>query len=148
MVTILENDNAAGIFSIAASTRGPFIIEESTSSLLSITILREGGALTNQVVRYDTYPDGIADFFGGSSEETFAPDQREANVILIPQDDNVPETNETFFFNISSADGRDEILGSPTSVMITILANDDYAGIFRFHDASLNLDLSECNTQY
>lgn len=122
-------------------------MEESTSSILEITIQRTGGALTNQIVRYDTYPDGISEFFGGSNVVTFAPNQREATVILVPQNDNIPEMNETFSFNISSADGRDEILGSPTSVIITILANDDYAGVFHFHIESLSLEISECTNR-
>lgn len=118
-------------------------MEESTSSILEITILRAGGALTDQIVQYNTYPSGSSEFFGGSNVVTFAPNQREATIIIVPQNDNVPEVNETFSFNISSADGGDEILGSPTSVMITILANDDYAGVFHFHSASLSLEISE-----
>ena len=67
----------------------------------------------------------------------FVPGQREANVSLLINNDDIPETNETYTFSISTIDGNTAILGSPTLVDITILANDDYAGLFRFAADSL-----------
>ena len=134
-MTILENDDAAGIFSIAATSQGPLLIEETPSSVLQITIARSRGALTNAILQHNI-PGAGSEIIGGVGLVTFVPDQREANVSLLINDDDVPETNETYVFSISTVDGNTAILGSPTSVDITILANDDYAGLFRFADDS------------
>ena len=62
-------------------------------------------------------------------------------VTLLPNDDVIPEDTEVFNFTISAGDGNGNVLGSPTSLEITILANDDYAGLFRFADSSLNITI-------
>ena len=136
MVTILENDDAAGIFSIAAISQGPLFIEETPTSILQITITRSRGALTNVVLQHDI-PIAGSEIIGGVGLVNFVPEQREANVSLLINDDDIPETNETYTFSVSTVDGNTAILGSPTSVDITILANDDYAGLFRFAADSL-----------
>lgn len=56
---------------------------------------------------------------------------------LAPTLDGVPETNETFVLEIFSAAKKD-ILGTPTNVSITILANDDWNGVFNFTMDSLD----------
>ena len=71
----------------------------------------------------------------------FAPGQRNATITILPQSDIIPEINETFFFSISAGEGGEDILGDPTSVMITILANDDFAGVFLFETSSLILSI-------
>ena len=134
-VTILENDDAAGIFSIAAISQGPLFIEETPTSVLQITIARSRGALTNVVLQYNI-PGAENEIIGGIGLVNFVPGQTENNVSLLINDDNIPETNETYTFSISSVDGNTAILGSPTSVAITVLANDDYAGLFQFASGS------------
>ena len=131
MVTILKNDDADGIFSIAEISQGPFFVEETPTSVLQITIARSGGALTNVVLQYNT-PGAENEIVGGVGLVNFVPGQTEANVSLLINDDDVPETNETFTFSISAMEDDTSILGSPTSVSVTILPNDDYAGLFLF----------------
>ena len=130
-VTILENDDAAGVFSIAAISQGPLFIEETPTSVLQITIARSRGALTNVLLQYNI-PGAENEIIGGSGLVSFVPNQMESNISLLINDDDIPETNETYTFSISTVDGNTDILGSPTSVDITILANDDYAGLFSF----------------
>ena len=65
---------------------------------------------------------------------------------MLPNNDVIPEDRETFNFTISLEDMNDtlRLLGSPVSVQIVILPNDDYAGVFRFDDSSLNLTIGRC----
>lgn len=144
-VTILQNDNAEGIFFISNATRGPFIFPESSSDIIVITIEREGGALTNQLMRYEI-PDGSQDLIGGFGFANFIANQRSFTVTILINDDTIPEIDETFIFTISAVDGNEGILGSPTSVTITLLANDDFAGVFLFAASSLSLFVGESDT--
>ena len=132
-VTIPENDDAAGIFSVS---QGPLFIDETPTSVLQITIERSRGALTNVLLQYNI-PGAENEIIGGFGLVNFVPDQTESNVSLLINDDDVPETNETYTFSISAVDGNMDVLGSPSSVDITILANDEYAGLFRFASDSL-----------
>ena len=132
-VTIPENDDAAGIFSVS---QGPLFIDETPTSVLQITIERSRGALTNVLLQYNI-PGAENEIIGGFGLVNFVPDQMESNVSLLINDDDVPETNETYTFSISAVDGNTDVLGSPSSVDIIILANDEYAGLFRFASDSL-----------
>lgn len=142
MVTILQNDAAEGVFSISQSTLGPFVFDESDNGIISILIVREGGALTSEVISY-TIPGGGSEILGGQSLAAFTPLQREFPVTLLINNDNIPETNETYQFEISILSGNNDLLGMPSSVEITILANDDYAGLFSFDSASLDQNISK-----
>ena len=147
-VTILQNDNAAGIFFINETTQGPFIIQESTSQILNVIIQREGGAVTSEVIQFEIVPNGFLDFFGGSGFASFSPDQRQFVITILAREDVLPEIDENFSLQISAIGGNDEIIGEPSSVNITILANDDYAGVFSFTSTSLNLFIGEQSCIY
>ena len=141
-MTILQNDNAEGVFFISNATRGPFILQESSTEIIVITIEREGGALTNQLIQHEI-PNGGDDLIGGFGFANFIANQRSITVTILINDDTIPEIDETFNFMISAVNGNEAILGSPTSVVITILANDDFAGVFLFAASSLSLFVGE-----
>lgn len=140
IVTIALNDNADGIFSLSSS-QSSYTIQESSLDVISITIQREEGALTTQTIQYLTVPGSGTDFIGGVGIVTFSPGDTEKTVSLLPNDDNIPENTEEFNFTISS--GNSDFLGTPTFFEITVLANDDYAGVFRIADSSLDLTIGE-----
>ena len=142
MVTIRLNDNAEGVFSLS-SAQSQYAIQESSLDVISITIQREEGALTTQAIQYQTVPGSGEDFIGGVGIVTFSPGQTEQIVSILPNDDSIPENSEEFNFTISAGVGNNRLLGSPTSLEITILSNDDYAGVFRFTDASLDISIGE-----
>ena len=141
VVTILQNDAAEGVFSISPTTAGPFIIDESTDDIIVIAIIREGGALTTETIFYNTVG-GVTEIFGGQGFTTFIPGQRERTVNLLINNDNIPETNETYVFEITSSNS--EILGTLRTVEVTILANDDFAGLFLLSADSLDQTLGNC----
>lgn len=85
------------------------------------------------------------DFIGGIGIETFSPGQTEKTVSLLPNDDDTPEDEEKFNFTISAS--NNDLLGNVTYIEITILPNDDYAGVFQFVESSLNLTIGECTVR-
>ena len=66
---------------------------------------------------------------------TFAPTNRTMSVDVAAALDDIPEINETFTFEIYST--KDNIV-SPSNVSITILANDDWNGVFSFNSSSVS----------
>lgn len=55
----------------------------------------------------------------------------------------MPETNETYVLEIFSPLGKTDILGSPTTASMTILANDDYNGVFSYDSSSLLISIGK-----
>lgn len=121
-------------------------MEESVAEIIEITIEREGGALTNQLIQYEI-PGGRQDLIGGFGFANFVANQRSFMVTILVNDDTVPERDESFNFTISAVDGNLNILGSPTYVEITILANDDFAGVFLFAASSRSLFVGESHVR-
>ena len=139
-MTILANDDPSGIFSISNSTKGPFFLNED-NGILIITITRSHGDLTSELIRYDLIgePGEIA---GGQGLADFQPGVREYNVTLFVTNDDIPEVNETFLFTIVALNPNVQ-LGALTTVNVTILANDDYSGVFSFNDSSLTTSIGQ-----
>uniref|UniRef100_A0A1X7VF86 Staphylococcus aureus surface protein A n=3 Tax=Amphimedon queenslandica TaxID=400682 RepID=A0A1X7VF86_AMPQE len=140
VVTILENDEPGGTFSIASTSEGPFYIEESPLDSLSIQIQRNGGDLTTEQVLYRIVPSGSDDFIGSSGLVTFSPSNRSMTVSIGPSLDDIPEINETFTFEIYSTK---DIIRPPYNASITILANDDWNGVFNFSSSSISSTIDE-----
>ena len=76
---------------------------------------------------------------------TFSPGQTEMSISVLPNNDDIPENTEVFNFTISAS--NNDILGNTTSLEITILANDDYAGVFSFADTSLDLTIGKTHSR-
>lgn len=140
-MTILANDNPSGIFSISNSTAGPFLLTEDTNRILVVTISRTRGDLTQELIQYDLLgqPGEIA---GGQGIADFQPGERSKDITLFVTNDNIPEVNETFVFTIQPLSAG-LVVGTPASVDITILANDDFAGVFSFDESSLSTSIGK-----
>ena len=138
-MTILANDDPSGIFSISNATRGPFYLTEDNNNILIITIVRTRGALTRELIRYVLVGE-VGEIAGGQGLADFQPGDREFTITLLVVDDRIPELNETFMFVISALDSSIP-LSTPITVDVTILANDDYAGIFAFNASSLTYNI-------
>ena len=140
MVTIALNDNARGVFTVS-SAQSPYTIEESSDDVISITVHRGEGALTSETIQYQTLPGFGADFIGSVGVAQFPPGVTEAEVFILPNDDDIPENTEEFNFTITSSSS--DLLGDATYIGITILANDEYAGVFSFADSSLQITIGK-----
>ena len=139
-MTIALNDNADGVFTVSSS-QSSYTISESSEDVITINIVREEGALTTQTIQYQTLPGSGADFIGGVGVATFPPGVTEAVVRVVPNDDDIPENAEEFNFTISASNS--DLLGDVTHVGITILPNDEYAGVFSFTDSSLEISIGK-----
>ena len=60
-----------------------------------------------------------------------------SEAVLTPIMDAIPELNEMFTFQLSAANS--DLIGAESAVNITILANDDWNGVFRYTNASLDI---------
>lgn len=141
VVTILANDDPSGIFSISNSTSGPFTLDEDDNRILNITIIRTRGDLTSELIRYDLIGP-LGEIAGGQGIVDFRPGIREINITLFVSNDNEPELNETFVFEISSVN-PDVQFSPPTAVDVTIAANDDFAGVFSFNTSSVSASIGK-----
>lgn len=139
MVTILANDDPSGVFSISNSTRGPYLLDEEDNRILVLTISRSRGDLTRELIRYDLIGEAT-EIAGGQGIADFQEGVREVDVTLFVTNDDVPEVNETFQFVIDPLTVGVEVL-LPSTVDITVLANDDYAGVFSFNSSSLSTSI-------
>ena len=142
MVTILANDDPSGVFSISNSTRGPYLLDEEDNRILVLTISRSRGDLTRELIRYDLIGEAT-EIAGGQGIADFQEGVREVDITLFVTDDDVPEVNETFQFVIMPLSVGVELL-LPSTVDITVLANDDYAGVFSFNSSSLSMSIGTC----
>lgn len=140
-MTILANDDPSGVFSISNSTRGPFFLDEENNRILVITIVRNRGDLTRELISYDLMGDPT-EIAGGQGIADFPSGQRDVNVTLFVTSDNIPEMNETFLFSFVPLTSGVEV-EMPSTVSITILANDDYAGVFSFNASSLTTSIGK-----
>lgn len=78
---------------------------------------------------------GDSEFFGATDIVTFEVGTSLNTISLSPKQDGIPEVNETFTLQLSATNS--DLIGEDSSVTITILANDDYNGVFSFSDSSL-----------
>lgn len=140
-MTVLANDDPSGIFSISNSTRGPFLLNEENNRILVITIARSRGDLTRELISH-TLMGQSGEIAGGQGIANFQPGEREIDVTLFVTNDDVPEVNETFVFSITPLNANVQ-LGIPNTVDVTILANDDFAGVFSFNVSSLTQFIGE-----
>ena len=83
---------------------------------------------------------GAEDLTGPVGVLTFEATDRLKQIQLAPLIDDEPEINETFILEIYSSK---DIIGTPAAVSVTILANDDWNGVFSFTDSSLSLAIGK-----
>lgn len=146
-VVITENDNNRGLLSFAVET---VTVEEEFASQITLQIVRSGGAFGSISVEYATQ-DGTAtsaDYRPVSAAlVVFNSQQLTSSISIQIADDLMPEPDETFQVVLRNAMGGAQI-GTPSSVTVTILQNDDVNGVFFFGDTSLLVcrahDMPQC----
>lgn len=135
-VVIGENDNNRGLISFSMETVS--VVEEFASQL-TLVITRTRGIFGSVSVEYAVV-DGSASSADYSPVTpalvTFESGQGTANITIQITDDQIPEPDETFQVVLRNEMGGAEI-GTPSSVTVTILGNDDINGVFFFGDSSL-----------
>lgn len=131
VITILENDDARGIFNFDSTTVTTQEVEGG--QILNLGVTRSRGLFGSVSLSYST-ASGTAtagfDFQSVSgSVVTFGPNQAYANLQILVLDDAIPEDDEWFTVGLSGFTGGSK--GGPSlTTNITIRFNDDAFGVF------------------
>jgi G-protein coupled receptor 98 len=130
-VTIMENDNPGGTFSFSDASKGPFFITESTFAFVTLYVQRTGGDLVTRELMYSIVG-GDGQFNDIRGKLIFFKGKRLDTIVISPIDDDIPELNKTYTVQLTSLGSETAVLGSRTSVDVTILQNDDANGVISF----------------
>ncbi|XP_048257204.1 adhesion G-protein coupled receptor V1-like isoform X2 [Haliotis rufescens] len=130
-VTILANDNPAGVFEFSTLMQNSYRIQEG-SEAVTVIVERSGGALTMKEVEYRVSPRGTEEFYGGTSVLRFAPGETRATGTLVAKSDGIPELDELFSLQLLTYGTPAAQLGARVSIPITVAANDAPGGIIQF----------------
>lgn len=135
-VVIRENDNNRGLLNFSTASVSA---EEVIGSQITLDIMRFRGTFGSVSVQY-AIRDGSAtsaDYTVPSTRMVvFESGQERLNITISIINDQIPENDEMFDVVLMNPTGGAEI-GSPSSVTVTILGNDDINGVFSFSDSSL-----------
>ncbi|NXF82786.1 GPR98 protein, partial [Sclerurus mexicanus] len=128
---------ASGETEVKFSGQTEFVVNETSTTVIRLVIERTGKpANVTAIVSIDGEDTG--DFFD-TYAAAFIPDTETNRTVYISVcDDELPEADETFTFHLTLPKPSSGIkLGSPKSVTVTILSNDNAFGIISFNMSSL-----------
>ena len=100
-VTIRASDTPGGIISLSATSLGPFVVSETTSDVVTLSLVRTGALLTTEIVSYSITSLGPGDFFA-SGFEILSANEDTRVFVLTPFDDDIPEIREDFTLTLLS----------------------------------------------
>ncbi|NWW69684.1 GPR98 protein, partial [Climacteris rufus] len=127
----------SGETEVKFSGQTEFVVNETSTTVIRLVIERTGKpANITAIVSIDGEDTG--DFFD-TYAATFIPDTETNRTVYISVcDDDLPEADETFMFHLTLPKPSARIkLGSPKSVTVTILSNDNAFGIISFNMSAL-----------
>ncbi|NWV81048.1 GPR98 protein, partial [Dasyornis broadbenti] len=127
----------SGETEVKFSGQTEFVVNETSTTVIRLVIERTGKpANITAIVSIDGEDTG--DFFD-TYAAAFIPDTETNRTVYISVcDDDLPEADETFTFHLTLLKPSARIkLGSPKSVTVTILSNDNAFGIISFNMSAL-----------
>ncbi|NWX37327.1 GPR98 protein, partial [Notiomystis cincta] len=127
----------SGQTEVKFSGQTEFVVNETSTTVIRLVIERTGKpANITAIVSLDGEDTG--DFFD-TYAAAFIPDTETNRTVYISVcDDDLPEADETFIFHLTLLKPSASIkLGSPNSVRVTILSNDNAFGIISFNMSTL-----------
>ncbi|XP_065175877.1 adhesion G-protein coupled receptor V1-like [Sycon ciliatum] len=142
VVTITDDDDPSGVFSLAPSSSNLQLSEGQSMSIIVDRMRGQFGPASvtiSTVVLTSVVADqraSTSDFVPISTVLMFANGQKTANVTLSIINDNIPEINETFGIALSSPTGGARLSATPdtTSTTVVIPGNDNQYGDFGFKE--------------
>lgn len=135
-VVIAENDNNRGLLNFNTDSLS---VMEALGSQVTFQVIRTRGTFGSISVEYAIINGSAtsADYRALSGNlVVFENSQEVANITIAITNDQTPEEAETFDVVLRNGMGGAEI-GTPSSISVTILSNDDINGIFFFADSSV-----------
>ncbi|NXF10740.1 GPR98 protein, partial [Smithornis capensis] len=127
----------SGETEVKFSGQTEFVVNETSTTVIRLVIERTGKpANITAIVSIDG--ENTEDFFD-TYAAAFIPDTETSRTVYISVcDDDLPEADETFTFHLTLPKPSGRIkLGSPKSVTVTILSNDNAFGIIFFNMSAL-----------
>ncbi|NXI47503.1 GPR98 protein, partial [Galbula dea] len=127
----------SGETEVKFSGQTEFVVDETSTTVIRLVIERTGKpANITAIVSIDG--ENTGDFFD-TYAAAFIPDTETNRTVYISVcDDDLPEADETFTFHLTLPKPSPRIkLGSPKSVTVTILSNDNAFGIISFNMSAL-----------
>ncbi|TFK15693.1 putative ankyrin repeat domain-containing protein 31 [Platysternon megacephalum] len=114
-----------------------FVVHETSTTVIRLVIERTGEP-ANITAIVSIYGENTGDFFD-TYAATYIPDTETNRTVYISVcDDDLPEADEMFIFYLTLQKPSAGIkLGSPRSVTITVLSNDNAFGIISFNMSAL-----------
>ncbi|XP_043920117.1 adhesion G-protein coupled receptor V1 [Protopterus annectens] len=110
-----------------------FVVNETSTSVIRV-IIEKIGAPTNVTVLILLQGDDTGDFETTSAVSRIPATEANRTIYIAVKDDELPEADETFIFYLILQDAPQDVkLGSPNSVAVTILSNDNAFGIVFFN---------------
>uniref|UniRef100_A0A8C3RD85 Adhesion G-protein coupled receptor V1 n=1 Tax=Cyanoderma ruficeps TaxID=181631 RepID=A0A8C3RD85_9PASS len=129
--------STSGETEVKFSGQTEFVVNETSTTVIRLVIERTGKpANITAIVSIDG--ENTGDFFD-TYAAAFIPDTETNRTVYISVcDDDLPEADETFTFHLTLLKPSPRIkLGSPKSVTVTILSNDNAFGIISFNMSAL-----------
>ena len=134
-VVISENDNNRGLLNF---TMDSVTVVETFDAQITFQVTRTRGTFGMVTVEFVAMDDGAtsADYsLPATNLLVFESGESVMNITISITNDQIPEIDENFQVALRNPMGGAEI-GSPSSITVTILSNDDVNGVFLFSDSS------------
>ncbi|XP_032062639.1 adhesion G-protein coupled receptor V1 [Aythya fuligula] len=127
----------SGETEVKFSGQTEFVVNETSTTVIRLVIERTGKP-ANVTAVVSLYGEDTGDFFD-TYAAAFIPDTETNRTVYISVcDDDLPEADETFTFYLTLPKPSAKMkLGSPKSVTVTILSNDNAFGIISFNMSAL-----------
>ncbi|XP_068782490.1 adhesion G-protein coupled receptor V1 [Struthio camelus] len=127
----------SGETEVKFSGQTEFVVNETSTTVIRLVIERTGEP-ANITAIVSIYGENTGDFFDTYAAAYIPDTETNRTVYISVCDDDLPEADETFIFYLTLLKPSARIkLGSPKSVTVTILSNDNAFGIISFNTSAL-----------
>ncbi|KAI1900416.1 hypothetical protein AGOR_G00049720 [Albula goreensis] len=114
-----------------------FQVEESSRTVVRLVVERTGDPV-NLTALVLLEGEDTGDFESTTAAAFILSSETNKTIFIAVRDDDLPEADETFRFNLSLQRSSNGVtVGTPNSVTITILSNDNAFGIISFNSSTL-----------
>ncbi|NWX90484.1 GPR98 protein, partial [Nothoprocta pentlandii] len=127
----------SGETEVRFSGQTEFVVNETSTTVIRLVIERTGEP-ANVTAIVSLYGEDTGDFFDTYAAAYIPDTETNRTVYISVCDDDLPEADETFIFYLTLPKPSARVkLGSPKSVTVTILSNDNAFGIISFNMSAL-----------
>uniref|UniRef100_A0A8D0G5U1 Calx-beta domain-containing protein n=1 Tax=Sphenodon punctatus TaxID=8508 RepID=A0A8D0G5U1_SPHPU len=137
LLLVLFINFSSGETEVKFAGQTEFVVNETSTTVIRLSIERTGEPV-NVTAIVSIYGEDTGDFFDTYAAAYISDTETNRTVYISVCDDDLPEADETFIFYLTLQKPSPEIkLGSPRTVTITILSNDNAFGIISFNMPSV-----------